>query len=313
MYKCHFKQLGEFITETLLENSRKKIIKSNCNKALKVIEKLQEAIVTKIDRKINPTIKELKNAQLETCDNLDYSRDKFVSNLRNSAFRAIDRFKSDLREEMYKHIDKDIEDDECRRQFEVELQKGMEELGEDMKGRFEKDEEQFLKDIKETIEQFEERIKDSLVMLDRINIDSGFDFSFNIDSGINKMGLFASIGGLALLLMTPVVGGIALIGGLVLGAIGVVKSVWSWFSSDYKKSQQRKEVDKNLDKFCEKITEDMRNQIENGKKGASEMIENLKDGLNDLVVCYERMREGLIKAGEGLWQISNNIKTRIAQ
>lgn len=45
-------------------------------------------------------------------------------------------------------------------------------------------------------------------MLDRINIDSGFDF--NIDSGINKIGLFASIGGLILLLATPVVGWFAL-------------------------------------------------------------------------------------------------------
>ncbi len=77
-------------------------------------------------------------------------------------------------------------------------------------------------------------------MLDRINIDSGFDFSFNIDSGINTIGLFASIGGLVLLLATPVLGGIALIGGLVLGAIGIVKSVWSFFDSDYKKSQQKK-------------------------------------------------------------------------
>ncbi|GAA8482644.1 hypothetical protein HpNP86_08980 [Helicobacter pylori] len=51
-----------------------------------------------------------------------------------------------------------------------------------------------------------------------------------------KIGLFASVGGLALLLMTPVVGEIALIGGLVLGAIGIVKSVWSFFDSDYKKS-----------------------------------------------------------------------------
>ncbi|GAA8120655.1 hypothetical protein HpNP132_05030 [Helicobacter pylori] len=73
-------------------------------------------------------------------------------------------------------------------------------------------------------------------MLDRINIDSGFDFSFNIDSGIDGLGLFASVGGLALLLMTPVVGEFALIGGLVLGAIGIVKSVWSFFDSDYKKS-----------------------------------------------------------------------------
>ncbi len=84
LLKSHFKQLGKFITETLLENSRKKIIESNCNKALKVIEKLQKAITTTIDRQINPTIKELENTQLETCDNLDYSGDKFVSNLNNS-------------------------------------------------------------------------------------------------------------------------------------------------------------------------------------------------------------------------------------
>ncbi len=35
LYKSRFQQLGEFITEALLENSRKKIIESNCNKALK--------------------------------------------------------------------------------------------------------------------------------------------------------------------------------------------------------------------------------------------------------------------------------------
>ncbi|GAA7678878.1 hypothetical protein HpMMM67_04310 [Helicobacter pylori] len=89
--------------------------------------------------------------------------------------------------------------------------------------------------------------------------------------------------------------------------------MWSWFSSDYKKSQQRKEVDKNLDKVCEKIEERVRNQIESSKKIISEKVESLKARLNDPVVCYERMREGLIKAGERLWQISNNIKTRIAQ
>ncbi|GAA7455009.1 hypothetical protein Yangon222_08250 [Helicobacter pylori] len=150
-------------------------------------------------------------------------------------------------------------------------------------------------------------------MLNHINLDSGFDSNFNIHSGIDKLGLFSSIGGLIALLMTPVVGEIALIGGLVLGAIGIFKSVWSWFSSDYKKSQQKKEVDKNLDKVCEKIIENMRNQIESGKKGASEMIEDLKAKLNDPVICYEHMREGLIKAGEKLWYLSDNIKTRSMQ
>ncbi len=316
LLKSHFKQLGKFITETLLENSRKKIIESNCNKALKVIEKLQKAITTTIDRKINPTIKELKNAQLESRSNLDFSRDKFVSNLRKSAFDAIERFKTDLSKKMYAHIDDDIENEECKTMFDHELQKGTEKLRENIKRRSNECKERFIEEIKKDIEQFEERIKDSLAMLDRINIDSGFDFSFNIDSGINKMGLFASIGGLVILGLVNFwnpMGWIELGLAGLLGLVGVVKSVWSWFSSDYKKSQQRKEVDKNLDKFCEKITEYMRNQIESSKKIIFEEVESLKVRLNDPVVCYECMREGLIKAGEGLWQIDNNIKTRIAQ
>lgn len=155
LLKSHFKQLGEFIAGTLLENSRKKIIESNCNKALKVIEKLQKAITTTIDREINPTIKELKNAQPEACDNLDRSGDKYISNLRNSAFRTIDRFKSDFRIEMYVHIEKDIGNKECKENFKNELEQGMKELDRTIEGLVKKCEKQFSKDIKEDIGQFE--------------------------------------------------------------------------------------------------------------------------------------------------------------
>ncbi|WRE26799.1 50S ribosome-binding GTPase [Helicobacter pylori] len=313
LYKSRFQQLGEFITETLLENSHKKIIESNCNKALKVVEKLQEAIKTTIDKRIDPMIKEAQEHQQEAHYNLDRSTEKYISNLTNSAFKELERFKSDLREEMYARIDDDIENDECKAIFKHELQKGMEKLGKKIKRRSNECKERFIEEIKKDIEQFEERLKDSLIMLDHTNIDSGFDFSFNIDGGIDIIGLSASIGGLVALLMTPVLGWFALFGGLALGAIGIVKSVWSFFDSDYKKSQQKKEINKNLDRFCEKITEGMRNQIESGKKGASEMIENLKDGLNDLVVRYECMREGLIKAGEGLWHLDDRIKTTLKQ
>ncbi len=212
---------------------------------------------------------------------------------------------------MYEHIDSDIEDDECKRQFKVELQQGMKKLNKDMKKRFKKYGEQFREDLQEDIEQFEERIKDSLAMLKRINIDSGFDINIDTDSGINGLGLLGSIASLCFGIFNfwNFVGWVS----IGLGLVGVVKSVWSWFSSNYKKSQQKKEVDKNLDKVCGIIEERVRNKIEDAKKGICEKVENLKAGLNDPVVCYERMREGLIKAGEGLWQISNNIKTRIAQ
>ncbi len=86
LYKSHFKPLAEFIAEELLKNSRAKIVQSNCNKALKVVEELQEAIEITIDRQIDPTIREIKNHHQEVCDNLDCSKEKYISNLTNSAF-----------------------------------------------------------------------------------------------------------------------------------------------------------------------------------------------------------------------------------
>ncbi|GAA7220340.1 hypothetical protein HpBGD77_02840 [Helicobacter pylori] len=57
----------------------------------------------------------------------------------------------------------------------------------------------------------------------------------------------------------------------------------------------------------------MRNQIESGKKATFGKIEHLKATLNDLVVCYERMREGPIEAVEDLWYLANRIKTTLKQ
>ncbi len=201
-----------------------------------MIEKLQKTIATTIDREIDPTIKEIRDKLLKTYSNLDRSRNKFVSNLNNSVSKEIERFKTDFRIEMYEHIDRGIENKECKEIFENEREQRTEKLRENIERCLNECKEQFSKDIKEDIGQFEERIKDSLVMLNHINLDSGFDSNFNIHSGIDKLGLFSSIGGLALLLAVPVLGEFALAAGIVLGAIGIVKSVWGWFSSDHKKS-----------------------------------------------------------------------------
>lgn len=84
LYQSHFKLLAKFISEELLKNSRAKIIQSNCNKALKVVEELQKAIEITIEKQIDPTIREIKNHHQEVCDNLDRSKEKYISNLTNS-------------------------------------------------------------------------------------------------------------------------------------------------------------------------------------------------------------------------------------
>ncbi|EJB29052.1 hypothetical protein HPNQ4228_1197 [Helicobacter pylori NQ4228] len=316
MYKSHFKPLAEFIAEELLKNSRAKIIQSNCNKALKVVEQLQKAIKTTIEKRIDPMIKETQEHQQEARYNLDRSTEKFILNLTNSAFYEIDQFKSDLREKMYVHINKNIEDEECKEIFKNELIQGIETLHEDIKWRFRECEKRFDGEIKEAIKQLEYRIKDSLAMLERISIDRGFNLNFDTDSGIDGTKLAASIGGLGLLgifnAWNPM-GWLALTVGIITGLVGIARSIWSFFSSRYKKSQQRKKVDENLHQICEKIAESVKSRIESYKKGALGMIEELNAGFNEFVNHCERMKRQLKEAHEKLGYISNSIHLTISK
>ncbi|PDX25091.1 GTPase [Helicobacter pylori] len=315
LYRSHFKPLAEFIAEELLENSRAKIIQSNCNKALKVVEELQNTIKTTIEKQIDPGIKETQEYQQEARFNLDRSTEKFILNLTNSAFYEIDQFKSDLREKMYAHINKNIEDEECKEIFKNELIQGIETLHEDIKWRFRECEKRFDGEIKEAIKQLEYRIKDSLAMLERISIDRGFNLNFDTDSGIDGTKLATSIGGLGLLgifnAWNPM-GWFALTAGIITGLVGIARSIWNLFSSRYQRSQQKKEVDKNLHQICEKIVQDVKSRLESRKKDIWEKIEKLKANLRP-VDNYERMKRQLKEAHERLGYISHSIHLTISK
>ncbi|WP_187950270.1 GTPase [Helicobacter pylori] len=316
LYKSHFKPLVEFIAEELLKNSRAKIIQSNCNKALKVVEELQNTIKTTIEKRIDLGIKETQEHLQEARYNLDRSKEKFISDLEKSALDEIDRFKSDFRKEMHERIERDIGNNECKRIFDNERKQRETKLIEDIERRFKECEERFRGSAGKNIEQLEERVKDSLAMLERIGINNGnFDSNstFNFASGIDTIGLFSSIGGLVLLLLTPVVGEFALIAGVGLALVGVGKSIWGFFDSDYKKSQQRKEVDKNLDEACEKIAENVKSRLESVKKDIREKIEELKAGFNEFVNHCECMKRQLEEAHEKLGYISNSIHLTISK
>ncbi|GAA9498868.1 hypothetical protein UBN20_08350 [Helicobacter pylori] len=313
LYKCRFQQLGGFITETLLENSRVKITQSNCNKALKVVEELQKAIKTTIEEQIDPGIKANQEHQQEARFNLDRSKEKFISSLEKSAFSKINQFESDFRIEMHERIERGIGNNECKEIFENELKQRETKLIENIERRFKECEERFRGSVGKNIEEFKDRTQDSLGMLERISINRGFNLNFDTDSGIDGKKLATSVGGLGLLLIMPIVGEFVLIAGVGLAFVGIGKAVWGFFDSDYKKSQQRKEVDKKLDEVCEKIAENVKSHIESYKKGALGMIEKLNAGFNKLVNHYERMKGQLKEAHEKLGYISHSINLTISK
>ncbi|WP_226997452.1 hypothetical protein [Helicobacter pylori] len=169
--------------------------------------------------------------------------------------------------------------------------------------------------------QLEERVKDSLAIVERIGINNlslnpNSNSNFNIDNGIDGFALGASIGGLVLLGIVNIwnpVGWVELaIAGFV-ALVGVGKSVWGFFDSDYKKSQQKEAVNESLNKACEKIAQDMESRIESVKKDIWEKIEKFKADLNGPVENYEYKKERLKEVNKRLGYISNDIKARSMQ
>ncbi len=155
LYQSHFKLLAKFISEELLKNSRAKIIQSNCNKALKVVEELQKAIEITIEKQIDPGIKETQEHHQEARFNLDRSKEKFISDLEKSAFSKINQFESDFRIEMHERIERGIGNNECKEIFENEYKQRAEKLRKNTGRCFNECKESFIEEIKKDIEQFE--------------------------------------------------------------------------------------------------------------------------------------------------------------
>ncbi|WP_231625286.1 hypothetical protein [Helicobacter pylori] len=281
-----------------------------------MVEELQNTIKTTIEKQIDPGIKETQKHQQEARFNLDRSKEKFISDLEKSAFSKINQFEFNFKKEMHERIERGIGNNECKEIFDNELKQRETKLVENIERRLKECEEQFRGSVGKNIEQLEYRIKDSLAMLKYIGMDSGnFDSNstFNFASGIDGIGLFSSILGLVVLLMTPVVGEFALIAGVGLALVGAVKGLWNVFNPDYKKSQQKEAVNESLNKACEKIAENVKSRIESVKKDILEKIEELKAGFNKLVDHYERMKRQLKEAHEKLGYISNSIHLTISK
>ncbi|GAA9548260.1 hypothetical protein UBN62_09170 [Helicobacter pylori] len=282
-----------------------------------MVEELQNTIKTTIEKQIDPMIKDMQEHQQEAHYNLDRSKEKFISDLEKSAFSKINQFESDFRKEMHERIERGIGNNECKEIFKNECEQRETKLIEDIERRFKECEERFRGSVRKNIEQYEERVKDSLAIVERINnLSLNPNADFNMDNGIDTMGLLASIGGLVLLGIVNIwnpVGWVEIgIAGLV-ALVGAVKALWNVFNPDYKKSQQKKEVDKNLHQICEKITEDVKSRLESRKKDIREKIKKLKADLNEPVENYEYKKERLKEADKRLGYISNNIKTRSMQ
>lgn len=141
----------------------------------------------------------------------------------------------------------------------------------------------------------------------------------NIDNGINKTGLATALTAIAIAIATaPTTGGLSLLvaGVAITGAvIGAIKSVYGYFSADYRKSQQYNKLSEVLAKLEEEIEKNIDESIDNIKrktvsKTVNPIYSTLKNTYEDYaknIPLIKKVKANLTIIYDDIEKQSNNI------
>jgi len=318
LIKSNFYDFIDFITNDLVVNTKQKIKKSNFTKTNDVLKEFI-SVLQKVSTEIFiPLYKELSKEKEDVFKNLDRSLKAFERNSKKKVDNSIQRFSRKTRKEVYEFIDKNKSDKE----FEEYLKKVMKVNGEKylheelLKGLNEEIE-KIKESIEKNIENYRRRVRLLVEDFDGINLGNdniNFTFDINLDNGVDGWGIFGSTLGSGGLLwatlgtaMTPIGWAIFAVGALTV-LISLGKSVWKYFSDDYKKAQQKKSTTENIDKNSKLFKKNVLEELKKPFYDYSEMIENIKKDLDNGVQQVEYTNMYVGEARKSLDTLSIEIK-----
>jgi hypothetical protein len=247
LHKTGFISLTHKLGE-MLENVKMRIRKSNFNKANDVIRQLAENIRDLNKITFNPLLDKLESQAHDSILQLESAVDELDSNIESAVMSVFRKKREKSRRTIYEKINQDISNNNFKHCLEYCIQyefKGIEnELSEEIKKQCET----FQEEVKDIAAQFQEHVQEFLDDAFTIS-DTDFEFEIKIDNGISVAGLITTVLGLMALIFVS--SGWALAFGAFSITLSFTKAVWAFFDSDYKKAQQRKAADKNIEKiFC---------------------------------------------------------------
>ena len=295
--KSLFLDFVRFLQDELVQNVDEKIKNSVCNKALVVLAKMDSAI-TQVQGNFDKLYKDCKKEVDSACKQIDRIGDNIENKFTNALDLATTKWVKRVREEMYDYIDLNVKDKEFESKFErvLERERDEETLAKDFENACKGVQNELQKDIENALKNLQRRLGNIAKNFQSIAINDEFgSLNINIDSGIDIMGLLGGGIGLgvgAFIIATTnfwnPLGLLALAGGL----LSLAKSVWKFFSDDYKKSEQRKAVNENLSKIVSNIKNEANSAVK--KQVADEVkprFDELKEGLKNSVENVSKVAE----------------------
>lgn len=295
----------------LVKDFRAKITRSNFNKANQAVRKSIDQVSTTLHESFRPLVKELQKDADQAQLQLDTALDALKTRLESQGETAVASFSNTVRNKIYAEIDADVSNDDFKDAFERFLKREQASLVEKLPSVMQKEVDKFERQIRDIIERFQAFATELIDAYGSIRIDGiggKFELKIDIDNGLNIPGLLGALVGGALMFWNPA-GWVVLALSAVTVLVGAAKAVIGFFSSDYKKAQQRKSADANLERITGKMRATLRESLDAALPQLEPKVDALKAALGGPAAQTEALVAMLGKSERQLKTLSNTIQT----
>lgn len=302
--------LQQHLLKEVPRGNDQKIKRSNMNKVGVVIDNVCHVLEQLRTEQFQPLANDLHKEAQAAERQLEMAKDGLRKGVNEIGRRAIVKFGARVRQQIYAHIDNDISNDDFETMLRDIMEKEQYTIQENLPELFNQKVNQFQKHVMEIIERFEEHSTDLLEGYERINlakVSSPFSIDVNLSSGIQLYGLITSFAGGALMLWNPVGWVVMSIGAITL-LTGLFKSIWGFFSDEYRKNQQRRAAEKNISKAYRALSIAFQKRQSEALLPLAHKIEEIKALLWVPVAQAEQVCTSLDAAHQRLTDISDRIK-----
>ena len=303
----------EKLSSEIIADYRNKIKRSNLNKACQTLDS-SICDLKALSQKFKEDRKKVRDEVLNSQTRIKVLMEQFTGILDSLRGKILQAFQNEIRASLYNEIDKDISNDAFKRNLKNEMELQAQKLENKLRNSIELETNKFGEESLNIVKRTSLHLNN--IVNERSNSFNlkNFNLDIKIDNGLNLIGLVSSgvavVTGIVLLATNPVGWTVTFVGGVlavVVALIGVTKSVIGFFSSDYRKSQQRKETDNAIRKAANQIGNEMEKILNGIKNAMNEEVEKVLMELQAPLKQYKSVIEVLEKAETELEAIFQTI------
>ena len=305
---------ANWMTKHLVDNIRYKIEKSNLRKVVVSLNETSSNL-NEISESFTLLEQKLKSTLNDASKKLEKLEEEFYRDLLKSMDGAINTFKNSLRKKVYSDIDQVINNDQFSKILKDRTEEEVKLLIEEYEKRVQNNAEDFETDVSDVVEKYMRYVDELLVSYsDSVNFNFEFNPKINIKKNIKiaevTSTLIGQIVGIVITFMyvTNPIGWVI----LALSVIGFIfstsKTVFEFINSDYRKSQQKKSTNENIEAVANKLRESLEEEVNKTVIPVNNTVKKIKKEIKKSVNQVEVMAQVFEEVGDELKIIAANIE-----